>query len=254
MTAPAYITPLEQSVLAWPSFVRPEELGPGRTSLITHTGTGGGSLLVTGAAFDAHTIRVEIVTGGEPGVATYRARTEGATWGDTTLTTGQAQALLHSAADELTGGADIGLRVQFVPGTAPSFVAGDAWTWTTKPVQRIQVAIRRASGDAKSLISGPDGGGQYTGDILSLDDGVKGWIADLVRQILAESRGYDPQSEAGKMIDGAAARATAKLTEVGAKLRFPQESEAGPAREAPAVALGNDRFGISRAYRGGRSG
>lgn len=340
-TTPDYLTPLQLAVMRWPAMVRPDELGPGRTSLIARTepavtvggviytalapgvsvqhvvagnntpltvppvtgslivvnvatGAGGAptsmqtliaaalaaqptaaalataaggagvastaaatpisgsaSLIVTGAAFDDHTVLVQVLT--DPN--TFRYQTDGATWSWPVQMTGVPQALLSTAVDtsEPTEGADTGIRATWPTGlTAPSYVAGEQWSWSTKAIPAIVAAIRSASADAKSLISGPDGGGQFTGDILTMDDGVRGWVGDLARQVLANKRGYDPQSDAGRMIDGAALRATKALEAIGQKLRFPEVTEAGPAVAAPSVLLGHDSYGISESYRCGR--
>lgn len=252
MAAPRYLTPLELAVLALPPTLQPQELGPVRTSLVTKTGAGSGALQVRGGAFDAHVVRAEVVLGGELGVATFRYWTDGATWGDATLTTGAEQELLHTAADDLTGGADTGLRVVFsAGGAAPSFQPGDRWDFTTKPVQVMVSAILAASADAKSLISGPEGGGQYTGDLQNLDTGLKQDVAVLARLIVMEKRGLDPGSADGKLYIGSAQRARARLIEVARKERFPLVQEGGPVRRSPTVELGQDRGGISRAHRGG---
>lgn len=255
MAAPRFIAPLELAVLAWPAAVRPEELGPPRVLSLTKTGTGSGTLVVNGASFDEHFVRVEIVLGGEPGVATYRARTNGASsaagdWGDTFLTTVGDQALLHSGADEITSGADTGLRLAFVAGTpTPSFVAGAYWDFTTRACQAAVVACLAGSADAKGLISGPDGGGQFTGDLAGLDASLKQYVAQLARLALLEKRGFDPKSQDGALYLGGAERATVKLKEVGDKQRFPKVSEQ-ETRYAPDAYLGADRGGIAAAHRG----
>lgn len=256
MTAPRYITPLQQAVLAWPAAVRPEELGPPRVLSLTKTGTGSGSLLVQGASFDEHFVRVEIVLGGEPGVATYRARTDGAssaagTWGDTLLTSTTDQALLHTGADEITAGADTGLRLAFVAGTpTPSFVAGDRWDFTTRAMTKVLAACAAASARAKALISGDDGGGQFTGELTNLDAGLKRDVAILGRRQLLEDRGFDPKSQDGALYLQGEREAEARLIEVGAKLRFPQVTEAEE-QAMPVGHKGMDFGGIAKRHRSG---
>lgn len=254
MTAPRFITNLEMAVLAWPAAVRPEELSPPRVLPPVKTGTGSGVLVVSGASFDAHFVRVEIVAPGEPGVATYRARTDGAdassgTWGDTLLTTTGDQALLHTAAVEGQDGADTGLRLAFVAGVPLSFAAGDRWDFVTRASPVVTTACMAASADAKGLISGPDGGGQFTGDLASVDASLKSYVADLAALRLLEKRGIDPRSQDGELYVQRAERATAKLKEVGDKQRFPKVSEQ-ETRYAPDAYLGADRGGIAAAHRG----
>ena len=252
MTTPRYITPLVLAVLAWPATVRPEELGPPRVLPPVQTGPGTGLLVVSGASFDAHTIRVEIVLGGEPGVATYRARTDDAlTWGDTLLTGTGDQALLHTGTDELTAGADTGLRLSFTAGTAPSFVAGTQWDFTTRALAKALAACAAASARAKALISGDDGGGQFTGELTSLDAGLKRDVAILARRQLLEDRGFDPKSQDGALYLQAEREAEARLIEVGAKLRFPQVTEGGPEQAMPVGHKGMDFGGIARRHRSG---
>lgn len=247
MATPRYITPLELAVLAWPAAVRPEELGPGRTSLISRAAAGSGSLLVSGAAFDAHQVQVQILAGGEPGAATFRAWTDGLTWGDSTLTSVQGnQPLLSTAPSELTEGADTGLRLTFLAGTgAPSFAPGDSWTFTTRPVQAILAAILASSADLKSIICGPDGGGRYTGTITFTDVGLKYDCAVMGRLKLAERRGIDPQSADGKLYIDSDKRARARVIEVAEKIRHPEVAESGPVDYAPDVYPGTDTFGIA---------
>lgn len=256
MAAPRYLSNLKMAVLAWPSTVRPEELSPSRVLAVVKVGTGSGSLEVTGASFDQHFVRVEIVTGGEPGVATFRARTDGpdaasGTWGDT-LVTGANQALLHSQAVEGVEGADTGLRLTFAAGTpTPSFVAGDRWDFITRASPVVSAAVLAATSDVRSLIGGPDGGGQFTGDLLEVDPSIEGYVAALAALQLLEKRGFDPRSQDGVLYLGRADRATRKCKEIGEKMRFPKVTE-GETRYAPEVHLGTDRYGIAAAHRGGR--
>ena len=253
---PNYLTPLQLAVLAWPASVRPEELGPGRTSLIVPTLTGTGTMQVTGTAFDAHQVKLVIVHPGAPGVATYQYWTDGATLGDETLTAadGSEQALWHTAVDELTGGADTGIRVIF-GGT--TFSAGDQWVWSTKPVQAIVAANLAASADAKSLVSGPDptGGGRYVGDLeplgglAHLDIGFLHNVAVLSRLKLAERRGLDPASADGRLYIDSAKRARAELIEIPNKQRHPLLGGSAPDRARPVIYRGEDRYGVSSAAR-----
>lgn len=254
---PRFITPLEQAALAWPNAVRIEEVGPPRLSLITRGITRTGTIAVSGVSFDAHTVRVEIVTGGEPGTATWRYRTDGATWSLEQLTDTADVALLSTAPDagEITEGIPTGLRVSFAAGTpTPSFATGDYISFTTLPCQKVVAAILAASARAKALISGPDGGGQFTGDLSALDPGVKRDVALLGRVALLEDRGIDPRSDDAQLYIAAAKDAEERLIEVGNKLRFPQVTEAGPPREAPQGNVGADYGGISTWFRrcGGR--
>lgn len=259
MAQPRYISPLELSVLAWPATVRPEELGPARTSLVALVRGAGspassGVLSISGSAFDEHEVRIEIVQGGEINAATFKAWTDGATYGDETLITGKPQPLLSTAPDplELTTGADTGLRLLFTGGgSAPSFRAGDRWTFTTRPIAAVLAAIIAASTAARNLVSGPEdtGGGRYTGDISFDDADMKRRVAVLARLQLAESRGLDPQSDAGKLYIDSAEKAEKALIEVAAKLRHPRVTESGPETLGPSVLLGADRGGISAAHR-----
>lgn len=246
MPLPRLIAPLELATLAWPKSIRPDELGPGQTSLITRTAAGPGKIQVAGVAFDTHLVRIEIVTGGEPGVATWRARTDGVTWGDTQLTSTVEQAVLHTAVDELTGGADIGLRVSFVAGSpAPSFVAGDRIDLTTKPVQAIVAQLLAVSEDLLELL-----GARYQALATATftNPGLKRHIAVLARLNLAESRGLDPSSADGKLYIDSAARSRAHLVEIAEKLTHPTGLAEGPVY-SPDVYEGGDRYGIARAHR-----
>lgn len=241
---PACITPLELSVLAWPASIRPSELGPPRIGVVQATKAGPGGLLITGAPYDAHTVRVEIVAGGQPGVATYRYRTDGLTWSDTLPTSTEERELLSTAPDELTEGADTGLRVAFVGGTpAPSFVALDRWDVVTKPVQAVVAAIVWASNDALRVV-----GARYQGLLTTPDAAVKGDIADLARLRLAERRGMDPASTDGKLYIGSADRARVRLVAAASKTEHPRLGGEGPIY-APDMYEGGDRGGIAAAHR-----
>lgn len=237
------LTTLEMAVLAWPASVRPEECGPARNGLVTKTGTGSGSLTLSGAAFDALSVRVEIVTGGEIGTATWRAWTDGATWGDTQRTSTSELPILHSAADEITGGADTGLRIAFAAGAPASFNAGDRWDFTVKPVQAIVAAVRRAKHEAAGIL-----GARYQGLASTTDAGLKGSIAALARLCLMERRGLDPASPDGKLYIDSAGRGRAHLIEVASKREHPQGHGEGPVY-APDVHLGSDRGGVAAAFR-----
>lgn len=246
MPLPRLITPLELATLAWPNSIRPQELGPPRMSMITRTAIGPGKILISGAAYDEHQIRVEIVVGGEPGVATWRVRTDGVTWSDPQLTTASEQEILSTAPDEITGGADTGIRVAFTPGTpAPSFVAGDRIEFATKPVQVVVAKILAVGEHLLSLL-----GARYQALATSVmtNPGLKESIAIMARLGLAEKRGLDPSSSDGKLYIDSAKRARDHLVEIAEKLSHPTGFGEGPTY-SPDVYEGGDRYGIAMAHR-----
>lgn len=133
----AHLTPTQLLRLAPFGAVPPSEIpgdDPGTWSAVTATQTGGGSLAVGGFPIDALSLQVKCITGGELGTATFSVSKDG---GATFLPPVASEVNPDLAGKwryqlQLTG-----VTVELRAGTAPSFVAGDVFAFTTTASQRL---------------------------------------------------------------------------------------------------------------------
>ena len=249
MAQPRYITPAELWVLAWPPALKASDFEPGRIGAATKTGTGSGSILVTGFPRDALTVRFECVTGGEPGAATFRYWTDGANYGDTeTWPAGKAQGLVNTIPQgtdtgDLLKDSVTGLEIAMVPGAPPSYVAGDRWVFTTRESAQVRAGILAGSARARRYL-----GARYQlGADPVQDASIKQDIAILCRGALLDVRGVNSGQDADIYLK-AEARAKDALISIAKKLEHPSGLGEGPVY-APDLYEGADRGGIAAAHR-----
>ncbi len=137
--------------------------------IVTRTASGTGSLSVNGAPTASYSVQIQIITGGEPGVATYSYSLDGgATFGATLTTPASGSAALGTT----------GASVSFVAGptgSGSSFVAGDfyffslssptfpttAWQPGSAPLTLLDVDAQELA-DLSTLISLVAMGGYVT--------------------------------------------------------------------------------------------
>ncbi len=117
---------------------------PGYLSPITKTGPGGGSVEVEGIARDAFSVVLRCVVGGEINVSEQAnpgplpvfevSRNNGANFG-------RRRRVTDNRDEAYIDDANTGLRFLFKNGTAPSFVAGTTYAFTTQPSPDIVAMI-----------------------------------------------------------------------------------------------------------------
>jgi hypothetical protein len=112
-------------------FIGPVRVGPAVAGIgpVTHTGDGTGQMTVSGW-LDGHGVfEVEIVQGGEVGVATFKVRAGDAPWSEP-ATTGASVGILDS-----------NLVLHFADGSDPSFVAEDTYSFEASDESTGEMAV-----------------------------------------------------------------------------------------------------------------
>ncbi|MDO9016673.1 MAG: hypothetical protein Q8S73_42995 [Deltaproteobacteria bacterium] len=233
MTTPAY-----QEFVTLGDFLRlglpPEALRTARTTHapITPTGAGAGLVVPAGCLdvaaleLDQLAVRVQVVVGGVPGVATWRWSPDGGT----TWTTAATTPATAAAPLVMPWGVPTGVSVRFV-GT---LVTGATYAWTSVSA----VATCRRAGNEEIA--------RYLARAFTLPltevptDVVRDGCCIIAADVMAVT-GYRPADGADELIEKRAAGARKRFAEAQRGETQPRATEAAPAVRGPRVSTGTRR-------------
>ena len=134
-----YLSPSKMWRVARPGSIPLSSWEPGTLSAVTKTGTGSGTIAVSGYPLDAYTVKLRVSTAGEPGTAKIRVALDGTTFGQPMLVP-DADGMPLIVAGEVV--------LTFTAGAAPSFALNDEHSFTTGASPEIVAAIEAAGQEA----------------------------------------------------------------------------------------------------------